>query len=121
MYNGKAIEMSGLLATATTPSATPDATIGDMSEYILPYSNTRPLTNADLNGLTSDLLRLARNEIYARYGRQFNDPELRAYFNSKSWYANIVKLPLGTEPELTELEKNNIEMIQEYESRAGGS
>ena len=33
---------------------------------------------------------IARNEIYARHGRKFNDSELQAYFNSKSWYKGTV-------------------------------
>ena len=36
--------------------------------------------------LTLEQLRIARNEIYARLGRTFDDPELQNYFNSKSWY-----------------------------------
>jgi hypothetical protein len=59
--------------------------------------------------------RLARNEIYARYGRVFRDEALQEYFNSKSWYKNLPKLPLGTEPTLTKLERTNIELIQVYE------
>ena len=32
---------------------------------------------------------IARNEIFARHGRMFKDPDLQAYFNSKSWYTPI--------------------------------
>ena len=87
------------------------------SEYILPFSSTRALTDEDLWGLSKTDLRLARNEIYARHGRQFNDSVLQVYFDSKSWYADISKLPLGTEPELSALERANITKIQDYESR----
>ena len=119
-YPGDLIEFDWLPILEYHELGTDELT-DNISEYILPYSNTRRLTNDDLDGLTKDLLKLARNEIFARYGRQFSDPELQAYFNSKSWYANTVKLPLGTEPELTELEKSNIAMIQEYESRVGAA
>jgi len=88
-----------------------------VSDYILPYSSTRRLTDSDLRSLTKDELRLARNEIYARYGRVFRDESLQKYFDSKSWYKNLRKLPLGTEPTLTNLERSNIELIQVYEAR----
>jgi hypothetical protein len=107
---------------APTPEPTPIPTAPPVSfvpgsDYILHNSNTAYITDADLTGLTKEELRLARNEIYARYGRQFIDEALQDYFNSKSWYANITKLPKGTEPTLSEVELRNIEKIQEHEAR----
>ncbi len=99
------------------PSENPSNTPMVSNDCILPFSSTWLLTDADLSYLTKDELRLARNEIYARHGRQFNDKELQAYFNSKSWYANIHKLPIGTEPALTDLELSNLDLIKAYESR----
>ncbi len=29
---------------------------------------------------------IARNEIFARHGRGFDDPQLQEYFNNKTWY-----------------------------------
>jgi len=87
------------------------------NEYILPFSSSRSLTDDDLRHLTRVELRLARNEIYARYGRVFRDADLQGYFDSKSWYANIRKLPLGEDPTISALEFANIELIQSYESR----
>ena len=56
----------------------------DDAAYVLPDSNSRYLSYADLEGLSAEQLRIARNEIYARHGRMFNSKELRDYFNSKS-------------------------------------
>lgn len=89
----------------------------NVDDFILPYSNSKELTDIDLRNLTKDELRLARNEMYARYGRVFRDELLQEYFDSKSWYSNLQKLPLGTEPILTDLELANITLIQEYEAR----
>jgi hypothetical protein len=86
-------------------------------DYVLPYSSIRKLTDNDLRNLTKNDLRLARNEIYARYGRVFRDASLQRYFDSKSWYRNLPKLPLGVEPTLSQLERSNIELIQVYEAR----
>lgn len=55
-------------------------------DYVLPESNSRKLTNADLIKLAPNELRLARNEIYARHGLVFKSSDLTIYFSSKSWY-----------------------------------
>jgi len=60
----------------------------DSDEYILANSSTELLTASDVENLTADELRLARNEIYARHGCYFEDEELQAYFESCSWYEN---------------------------------
>ena len=39
-----------------------------------------------LEGLSDRELKLARNEIYARRGYMFNDPEMAEYFGRKAWY-----------------------------------
>jgi len=92
-------------------------TTANEKDYVLPYSSIRELKDNDLRSLTKNELRLARNEIYARYGRVFRDETLQKYFDSKSWYKKLSKLPLGTEPTLTKLERSNIELIQVYEAR----
>lgn len=55
-------------------------------DYILAESNSRYITSDDVEHLTDTQLWIARNEIYARHGRQFNDDTLSDYFNGKSWY-----------------------------------
>jgi len=84
-------------------------------DYIFPFSSTRALTEEDLEGLTKEQLRLARNEIYARHGRQYKDEVLKTYFESKEWYQNTPKLPYGTEPELSKLEIENAVFIRDHE------
>ena len=58
----------------------------DASEYILPDSDTRCLTEEDVTGLSEEEIRIALNEIYARHGRIFQSEDLNAYFASRSWY-----------------------------------
>lgn len=95
-------------------SSAPPATVVN-NDFIFQDSSTRYLTGNDLRGLTKDELVIARNEIFARHGRQFVDAALRSYFNSKTWYINLPKLPAGTEPYLSSLEKANVSLIQAYE------
>ena len=56
------------------------------SEYVLPDSDSRYLDISEVEALSTDQLKLARNELYARHGRMFRSAELQAYFDSKSWY-----------------------------------
>ncbi|WP_088070547.1 YARHG domain-containing protein [Gottfriedia luciferensis] len=56
------------------------------NEFLLPVSNQRKLTDADIKGLSPSDLRLARNEIYARHGFVFKSSDLTIYFTAKSWY-----------------------------------
>ena len=86
-------------------------------DYILPDSSTRLLTETDLAGLSKEELRLARNEIYARHGRRFDDAGLQSYFDGKSWYSGTIDPEDFSESLLTETEKSNLELIQQYEQR----
>ena len=56
------------------------------TDYILLNSDERYIDKSELSSLGQWQLRLARNEIYARYGYSFEDEELRRYFLNKSWY-----------------------------------
>ena len=89
------------------------------SAYILPGSNTRYLTEAELRGLSISQLRLARNEIYARHGRLFDSQDLQIYFNAQSWYNGRIQPANFNENVLNQYEKTNIALIQKME--AGGS
>lgn len=105
---------------APTPSPTP--TPKPASEYLLPESNTRYLTEADLSGLTHEELCFARNEIFARHGRIFQTPEIAAYFNSKSWYHGTVSASNFSTSVFNEYERANIALIKDYENKYyGGS
>ena len=88
-------------------------------DYILPYSNSRYITESDLRGLTEEECRIARNEIYARHGRIFKDEELQAYFNSKSWYTPSIPADAFQEHMLNDYEKKNKDVILEYERERG--
>lgn len=62
-------------------------------------------------------LYFARNEIYARHGRMFDNADLQEYFNSKSWYTptytpaqwNTIANPL------TDVEQKNVMLMMDVE------
>lgn len=97
-----------------------DGAVGeDDAEYILPESASRLLTEADLENLTQEDLRIARNEIYARHGRKFLDEGLQEYFNGKSWYNGTIEPDDFKEDMLSEIERSNEDTIVNYETKMG--
>lgn len=91
----------------------------EVVEYILPNSNTTYLTEADLAGLSDWELYLARNEIFARLGRQFKNADLQNYLGSKSWYHGTYSPEAFDShgPKLNDYEKKNSELIMSIEKR----
>lgn len=121
--SGETIVLGGM-GIEKDPSAKKEVqdTSSESDEYIIPYSNTRYLTDADLDSLSEWDLKLARNEIYARHGRRFKDPELQRYFDSRSWYNGIYDpedFDKNHASELSKLEKQNAEYILAYEKKHG--
>ena len=89
------------------------------SEYMLPYSDVAYVYEADLIDFTAWGCKIARNEIYARYGRLFKDQELQDYFNSRSWYYGYISPNDFDESILNEIEKANVRTITAYEKKMG--
>ena len=82
---------------------------GDMEHF-----ENRLVAEEMLKGLSLHELRLLRNEIYARRGRQFRTEWLSQYFWSQPWYEARED---NKEPALSETEKKNIETIVAYERK----
>ena len=70
----------------TEQSESKDNSDKKSDDYLIVDSNTRYLTDAQVQGLSTYDLYIARNEIYARHGRDFKKADLKQYFGSKSWY-----------------------------------
>ncbi len=67
-----------------------------------------------LHGLSLNELRLLRNEIYARHGRQFQAIWLSQYFFSQPWYQPDDNFK---DEQLTGPDKHNVETIVAYEKK----
>lgn len=89
------------------------------SEYILENSDSQYLTRSDLEGLSANDCRLARNELYARYGRRFKDEDMQDYFDACSWYQGVIEPDDFQESMLNEIEIANRDLIIEYEKEMG--
>ena len=88
---------------------------GGLKEYLLPFSDMYELYEEDLAGFSDEELRIARNEIYARHGRMFHDQELQAHFDDCDWYEGYIEPEDFDESVLSDLEKRNLKIIEEYE------
>ena len=105
--------------TVTPTPAEQAQNTAETGEYFFPESSNRYLTDEEISAYSSDQLELAKNEIYARHGRQFVTDYIADYFNSKSWYKGTV------EPEtfdadtsvLNEYEVANIQKIADTEGK----
>lgn len=82
---------------------------GDMELF-----ENRPLTESMLKGLGLYELRLLRNEVYARHGRQFVAPWLSQYFFSQPWYTPDENFK---DEELSGFDKQNVLTIVSYENK----
>ncbi len=90
---------------------TQDVSAASPGDYILPDSSSRLLTDADVAGLSYDDLQMAINEIYARHGRIFTTPEIKAYFEGKSWYTGTADADHFDETVFSDIENQNIQFL----------
>ena len=99
-------------SSASDNAEAAEAAMEDSDGYILPNSDSKKLTKADLEGLTAQQLTYAKNEIYARYGRTFKSSELQDYFNGKDWYEPNEDFK---DEDLSKKEADNAEFIATYQ------
>jgi hypothetical protein len=83
--------------------------LGDMVLF-----QSKPLTEDLLAGLGLYELRLMRNEVYALRGKRFKTGWIQDYFDGQDWYNAP---PDSSEPQLSEIEKQNVLVILHYEDK----
>lgn len=81
--------------------------------YLTPAD--RVVTTTELDGRTRAELRVMRNEVYARHGRTFQASDLQNYFSQRPWYRQNASY---TDALLTDVDKENIRIIEEREKTA---
>jgi len=112
-------EPNTMPTVAQTESVTVPSTVAMNSEFILPDSSTRVLDKSELAGFSAEQCRLARNEIYAKHGRMFDDAGLQNYFNSRSWYHGTIPADRFSDKMLSDIEIQNRNLIITYEKEMG--
>ena len=95
--------------------------------YLCTYSSDRRMTEADIQelkqGTYTDLpqgkgiIRMVVNELYAKYGYQFGNEDIQAYFNQKEWYQDIPTRSTDMNDiikKMTDTERANVEFLSPY-------
>lgn len=105
-----------------TPEVTqaPVQTTEQSGEYFFPESSSRYLSDEEISVYSSSDLELAKNEIYARHGRQFVTERIANYFNSKSWYQGTIDPETFDSQQASifnEYEIANIDKIAQWEEQ----
>jgi len=115
IFSESLAEGEGITATSSV-TPTSGSTAKTSSDYIISDSNTRVISKSELTSLTPWQLKVARNEIYARHGREFVHKDLQCYFATKSWYKINSSF---SESDLSTTENKNVATIQAYEQEIG--
>jgi len=106
----KDIALALVLNTEGKPLPPKEEISSDDDSYLFPPG--KKLTKRDLRGKSKGMLRLMRNEIFARYGRPFASEDLHQYFTKKSWYQVN---PDYSDELLNKIDRKNILLIKEVE------
>jgi hypothetical protein len=109
MRAGLAVALA-VLAAGPSPARVPSTPTAAAAR---PLYYDRRIEREDLRGRSVEELRLMRNAIYARAGREFNDPELRAQFAKQPWFR-----PSATPAKLSTLDEKNLANIKKWEPLA---
>lgn len=84
-------------------------------EFIFEDSDSRYLKVSEIKALDKETIRLAKNEIYARHGRMFDDRELQEYFDGMSWYEGTIEPEDFDEHVFNQYEKKNVKKLASFE------
>lgn len=82
--------------------------------YLIPDSDSRLLTEAELSQYDKDTLALIRNEILARHGYPFIKQVYRTYFEEQDWYVRNENFTYNS---LNSIEMENVELIKKMENQ----
>ncbi len=91
------------------------STISPNPKYL--FLSERAIVDSDLANKSNFELDIMRNEIFARYGRRFQDPELQAYFSNQPWYQPKFEPDQFPKDLLTPLEMKNVIYIRDFQDR----
>lgn len=83
----------------------------DAGQFVIPFSSIKSIEEENLSLLSDNELWIARNEIYARHGKVFENIYLQSYFDSCSWYMAEEGKNELPDSELSEIERANLEKI----------
>lgn len=104
------------LVAAKESTAAPSTVALAIREYILKDSSNALLSPEKIGSLDNRILKLARNEIFARHGYVFKQKDLKDYFAAKPWY----HADSAYKEHLSPIEKQNVALLRDYEAKYAG-
>ncbi len=99
-----------------------DSSVDNSSGYLFEDSDSRYLAEYELYDMSAWDLRVARNEIYARHGRMFEDEALREHFEAQTWYEPIYtadEMDAFGQSIFNDYEIYNLDLITQVETALG--
>ncbi len=139
-YNNADVDTGDTIPFSTSTSGE-NSSAANKLEYIFPGTDTRELTNSDIDDFLKGYLEsnnatnaseserkkicarglcYARNEIYARHGYIFNSNELKELFGSMSWYTGTIPSDRFNIDVFNSAEKKNVEFLKKKMEDYGG-
>ena len=92
--------------------------IKSIESEFLPASRSEIITSAQISAFSDTNLRLAINEMFARYGLTFKDPTLQTYFCARSWYKpDVLQTGEGIFRKMSETETKNLQALTAERTR----
>jgi hypothetical protein len=102
-------------ANAGTTSAAGGDTISPLQGERYPETRSRLLTPEEIQNLNAEKLRYAINEMYARHGADFKDPNIKQWFLQFPWYRPVTDLSYDdAEQSFSDIEKQNVLLLGTY-------
>lgn len=103
-------ELDGAVKAIGAACAACEKSYFEQNDFVFPDSGERLLERTEIVRLSPGMLRIARNEIYARQGHIFKEQALAKFFKARSWYR-----PDDRKITLSETEKANVALIASCE------
>ena len=87
--------------------------------YVIENCDSMYLTESDLSGFDKEMCRIARNALYAKSGRKFNDASLQDFFEQFDWYHPTVEPSAFSGSMFNKYQSANLNLISNYEHERG--
>lgn len=110
--------LAGFLITACSPTEekeTDKTSDSDLKKEKKVERSRMPIINiGELSKMSKEDLRLARNSIFAKYGRVFKSKDLREHFAGQSWYK---ERPSFRQSDMSKSDIALVKLIQRWEEK----
>ena len=93
------------------------APTGDALQYFIENCDLVYFTEADIQDFDLEMCLYARNAVFAKSGRKFQNQELQTYFGKYSWYVPCIEPEDFTNDMLNRKQLANVELVQNLERK----